>query len=80
MLNRPAARAAAISSGRRAAVNASERSRLALYVTYNRASEGDRRDAYFAHKRANFPPECERVAGVDYSAGASVYNVGNPIR
>lgn len=59
--------------------NMSRSSRRALYVTYNRVSEGDRRDDYFAHKRLSFPPECERVPGVDYSKSAGVYNLGNPI-
>jgi hypothetical protein len=48
-------------------------------VTYNRASQGDRRADYFAHKRACFPPECERLPNVDYSRTAGVYNLGNPI-
>ena len=60
--------------------NTSQRARRALYITYNRASEGDYRDAYFSRKRANFPPECERASGVDYSAAAAVFNLGNPIR
>jgi 2-aminoethylphosphonate dioxygenase len=64
----------------RSAANRSDRPRRALYVTYNRLAEGDRRDAYFADKRTRFPPECERVPGVDYSASAAVYNLGNPIR
>ena len=59
--------------------NRSPHPRRALYVTYNRQSEGCRRDEYFEHKRANFPPECERVPGVDYSKGGGVYNLGNPI-
>jgi ectoine hydroxylase-related dioxygenase (phytanoyl-CoA dioxygenase family) len=63
----------------RSGPNRSQRPRRALYVTYNRASAGSHRDAYFRHKREVFPPECERRPGVDYSAGASVYNVGNPI-
>lgn len=37
------------------------------------------RSAYFARKRAHFPPECERTAGIDYSAAARTYNLGNPI-
>jgi hypothetical protein len=48
-------------------------------VTYNRASEGSLRSAYFQHKRAHFPPECERAVGIDYSAAARTYNLGNPI-
>ena len=64
----------------RSAPNRSERPRRGLYVTYNRASEGERRDEYFADKRRVFPPEVEREAGVDYSTTAGQYNVGNPIR
>jgi ectoine hydroxylase-related dioxygenase (phytanoyl-CoA dioxygenase family) len=63
----------------RSQANLSDRPRRALYVTYNRASAGSQRAAYFAHKRAAFPPECERQAGVDYSKHAAVYNLGNPI-
>lgn len=63
----------------RSGPNRSSQARRALYVTYNRASAGTRRDAYFAHKRHSFPPECERMPGVDYSAGAAQYNLGNPI-
>ena len=64
----------------RSNANTSPRSRRAMYITYNRASEGDYRTAYFERKRRNFPPECERVEGVDYSAAAAVFNLGNPIR
>ncbi len=60
--------------------NESDRPRRGLYITYNRAAEGDRRADYFADKRATFPPEIERVPGVDYLANAGRYNVGNPIR
>jgi hypothetical protein len=63
----------------RSGPNRSHKPRRALYVTYNRQSDGDYRGQYFAQKRAAFPPECERVAGADYSAGAGVYNLGNPI-
>lgn len=63
----------------RSGPNRSDRPRRALYVTYNRASDGCFRSEYFARKRAAFPPECERRPGVDYQAAASVYNVGNPI-
>lgn len=58
--------------------NNSARSRRALYITYNKASEGDYREAYYADKRRVFPPECERVPGKDYS-NSGVYNVANPI-
>jgi 2-aminoethylphosphonate dioxygenase len=40
--------------------------RRVLYVTYNRASDGDHRAAYFADKRASFPPDIERLPGVEY--------------
>jgi 2-aminoethylphosphonate dioxygenase len=63
----------------RSGPNLSDRPRRALYVTYNRASAGSYRDAYFAQKRAAFPPECERVEGVDYSKTGALYNLGNPI-
>ena len=53
--------------------------RRAVFATFNRAMDGDLRDAYFCNKRKVFPPECERVPGTDYSAAESVYNLGNPI-
>ena len=40
--------------------------RRVLYVTYNRASEGDHRERYFADKRAAFPPDVERQPGTRY--------------
>lgn len=64
----------------RSAPNRSNAPRRALYVTYNRASDGDHRADYYAAKRAAFPPECEREPGVDYSESESLYNLGNPIR
>ena len=64
----------------RSAMNGSDTPRRALYITYNRASEGDRRDAYYENKRAVFPPECERDPSVDYGAKSGPFNLGNPIR
>ena len=40
--------------------------RRILYLTYNRAADGDHRARYFADKRANFPPDIERRPGVEY--------------
>ena len=63
----------------RSGPNRANTPRRALYVTYNRLSEGARRTDYFRDKREKFPPECERVASHDYSAGAAIYNLANPI-
>ena len=46
--------------------NLSANQRRVLYVTYNRASDGDHRAAYYADKRASFPPDIERRPGVAY--------------
>ncbi len=64
----------------RSAQNQSSDARRALYVTYNRLSEGDVRAQYFEEKRRAFPPECERDQGVDYLDEPSPFNLGNPIR
>jgi hypothetical protein len=64
----------------RSSANTSDRSRRALYVTYNRLSEGFVRAEYFQAKRHAFPPECERDPSVDYSRLSTPFNVGNPIR
>lgn len=63
----------------RSAPNRTDKPRRAFYITYNRASEGNFRDRYYQDKREKFPPEIERVPGRDYSQGAGIYNVGNPI-
>jgi hypothetical protein len=59
--------------------NISNRPRRAYYLTYNALSDGDFRTAYYADKREKFPPDVERVPGKDYSEGAKVYNLANPI-
>jgi ectoine hydroxylase-related dioxygenase (phytanoyl-CoA dioxygenase family) len=46
--------------------NLSAHQRRVLYVTYNRLSEGDHRERYFAEKRRNFPPDVEREPGKQY--------------
>ena len=50
----------------RSGPNLTEQARRILYVTYNKASEGDHREQYFADKRANFPPDVERDPGKTY--------------
>lgn len=50
----------------RSAPNATRERRRVLYVTYNRASEGDQRARYYADKHASYPPDCEREKGKRY--------------
>ncbi|MFZ9036269.1 MAG: phytanoyl-CoA dioxygenase family protein, partial [Francisellaceae bacterium] len=60
--------------------NLSDKPRRAAFVTYNRLSDGgSKRDAYFADKREKFPPDCEKDPNKDYSAGAVIYNLANPL-
>lgn len=60
--------------------NRSNNPRRAMFITFNRFSEGGaRREAYYQDKREKFPPDCERDPNKDYSAGAAIYNVANPI-
>lgn len=44
----------------RSGPNLTKLPRRVLYVTYNRASEGDHRERYFADKRRGYPPDIER--------------------
>lgn len=60
--------------------NVTDKSRQAVYLTYNAASEGDFRDHYYEEKRKLFPPSYEREEGKDYSEGAIIYNLATPIR
>jgi ectoine hydroxylase-related dioxygenase (phytanoyl-CoA dioxygenase family) len=46
--------------------NLTGRPRRNLYLTFNRASEGDSRNRYFTEKRKNFPPDFERAPGATY--------------
>jgi hypothetical protein len=48
------------------APNLTSDQRRVLYLTYNRASDGDHRVSYYADKRASFPPDIERLPGVAY--------------
>ena len=63
----------------RSSRNVSNCPRRAYYLTYNPLSDGDFRKAYYADKRDKFPPDIERVPGKDYSEGAHIYNLANPI-
>lgn len=49
------------------APNLTDRPRRNLYLTYNRADQGDYRARYFADKRASFPPDFERAPGSSYT-------------
>lgn len=62
----------------RSGPNGTSSPRRALYLTYNKASEGNVREDYYREKRAVFPPDVEREPGKDYGH-AGVFNVGNPI-
>jgi ectoine hydroxylase-related dioxygenase (phytanoyl-CoA dioxygenase family) len=46
--------------------NFTQAPRRLLYLTYNLLSDGDHRAAYYADKRAAFPPDIEREAGTAY--------------
>jgi 2-aminoethylphosphonate dioxygenase len=50
----------------RSAANLTDQPRRLLYLTYNLASQRDQRSRYYSAKRANFPPDVERVTGVEY--------------
>jgi 2-aminoethylphosphonate dioxygenase len=50
----------------RSQANLTPHGRRVLYVTYNRAADGDHRQQYYADKRASFPPDIDRQPGVTY--------------
>jgi hypothetical protein len=62
----------------RSGPNRSTGPRRSYYLTFNPASAGDQRAAYYARKRECFPPEYEREPGVDYAARGRQFNLGNP--
>lgn len=47
--------------------NHTSEARRVLYITYNKASDGDCREQYYADKRRNYPPDIEREPGKEYS-------------
>ncbi len=60
--------------------NHSQAQRRAMFITFNKLAEGGcKRTEYYQDKREKFPPDCERDPNKDYSAGAAIYNVANPI-
>ncbi|MDZ4731276.1 MAG: phytanoyl-CoA dioxygenase family protein [Xanthomonadales bacterium] len=50
----------------RSAPNRTQQARRVLYITYNKLAEGDSRAAYYAAKRASYPPDIERDPHRDY--------------
>ena len=64
----------------RSDINVSNFTRRNLYLTYNPLSLGSFRERYYEEKRRSFPPECERDPNKDYSEGAKIFNVANPIK
>ena len=46
--------------------NLSDKQRRVLYVTYNRASDGDHLQQYYADKRLSYPPDIERDPDKEY--------------
>lgn len=50
----------------RSAPNMSDRIRRLYYSTYNRLSDGDFLERYYADKHKNYPPDIEREAGKTY--------------
>jgi ectoine hydroxylase-related dioxygenase (phytanoyl-CoA dioxygenase family) len=51
----------------RSGPNRTDKARRVLYITYNKASQGDSREKYYADKRRNYPPDVERDPNKDYS-------------
>ena len=46
--------------------NLSDKKRRVLYVTYNRLSDGNHRNQYYADKRKSYPPDVERIPDKHY--------------
>lgn len=63
----------------RSGANRTQRSRSMVYATYALARDGrDLRERYYEDRRRRFPPEHERVEGVDYSEGWKRYAFAAP--
>lgn len=63
----------------RSGPNPTDLPRRTLYLTYNAASLGEFRTNYYRIYRENYPPENERVPGVDYAAGKQAYAFATPV-
>lgn len=50
----------------RSSSNNTDSQRRLLYMTYNLKSEGDTRLKYFQEKRTSYPPNFERIKGLEY--------------
>ena len=46
--------------------NLTDKQRRNLYLTFNRATDGDKRHDYFSDKRKSYPPDNERESGKSY--------------
>jgi hypothetical protein len=51
----------------RSSPNKTDQARRVLYITFNKASDGDHRAQYYADKRKNYPPDIERDPNKDYA-------------
>jgi len=51
----------------RSSPNKTDQARRVLYITFNKASDGDHRAQYYTDKRRNYPPDIERDPNKDYS-------------
>ena len=47
--------------------NKSKKSRIQIYLTYNSISAGNFRKRYISEKRKSFPPNNERIKGINYT-------------
>ena len=64
----------------RSGPNRTDGPRRSYYLTFNPASAGDRRAAYYARKRECFPPEYERQPGRRLRGPGPAVQPGKPVR
>jgi ectoine hydroxylase-related dioxygenase (phytanoyl-CoA dioxygenase family) len=58
--------------------NQSDCARRAMFLTFNRKKDGDKRSEYFALKNKLFPPEDQRSPDRDYRKLGKQFSRGNP--